>query len=325
MYRPRAGTRWQPSFAATSARKRLVAPTRSLPETSLIVCSRNRPDLLVETVSGILQGDEVPSELIIIDQSDERNSTLEVLRTGKPCDIRYCWSGTVGLSRANNEGVRLARHDCLVFTHDDVRVTATWFGVLVRALVGAGASTIVTGKVVPETSPDAGGFVPSTKVDESPRVYEGRIAEGVLYPMTMAMYRSVLEDVGVFDERLGPGTPYPAAEDNDLCHRLLESGYRIMYVPDAVLFHRAWRPDRDFLPLRWSYGRGQGAFYAKHSSLRDRFILRQMGWEMQHRGRRLLRRLPVNPRVAFGELVYLSGIMSGFGGWLLRHRTRADA
>jgi uncharacterized protein (UPF0264 family) len=39
------------------------------------------------------------------------------------CDVRYEPTTTVGLSSARNLGIQLARHDIIVFTDDDVRVT----------------------------------------------------------------------------------------------------------------------------------------------------------------------------------------------------------
>ena len=72
-------------------------------------------------------------------------------------------------------------------------------------------------------------FVSSTV----PAVYEGRIGTDVLAGGHMATFRSLLRTVGGFDERLGPGLNFPAAEDNDLGFRMLETGYRILYVPEA--------------------------------------------------------------------------------------------
>lgn len=282
---------------------------------SLIVCSRNRPAMLVDTIRSVLAGHEVPAELVIIDQSDVENEALAALRTDRPCDVRYRWSRTVGLSRANNAGIEAARHDLLVFTHDDVEVTPEWLGLLVARVREVGPRGVVTGQVVPAPA-QADGFVPSTKVDPSSAVYTERTCEGVLYPMNMGLYRGAFDEVGRFDERLGPGTPYPAAEDNDLCDRLLRAGFRIHYEPAAILFHRAWRSDRDYLALRWAYGRGQGAFYGKILGIRDRHAFRCLGAEVRYRTRRMFAGLRASPRRSMGQLVYLLGVLAGMGRWL---------
>src|SRR5579859_8077465 len=47
-----------------------------LPPTTLIICSRNRPQLLQEAVESVLRGREVPTELLIIDQSQAAHPAL---------------------------------------------------------------------------------------------------------------------------------------------------------------------------------------------------------------------------------------------------------
>ncbi|GEM_PF-2397045 len=106
----------------------------SLSPASLIIATRNRPDRLKAAAASILAGEDVPAELIIVDQSDARHPRLSCLRTARLCGIRYLRTRSVGLSRANNRGVVAARHDLLVFTHDDVLAPPGWFGAIVRAL-----------------------------------------------------------------------------------------------------------------------------------------------------------------------------------------------
>jgi GT2 family glycosyltransferase len=305
--------------SATEEMKNFSTPT-SLPATSLIIPSCNRPDLLLKAVESILQGDELPTELIIIDQSNTLHPTLSTRITDRACEIRYLWTKSVGASRARNAGIAAAQHDILVFVDDDVMVTPAWFGSLTRALLKAGAKDVVTGQVRPAEAEMPDGFAPSTKVSESPAVYVGRVGTDVLYTNNMAILRSTIDDVGDFDIRLGPGAPFSNAEDNDLGFRLLEAGYRIVYVPEAVVYHRAWRSKRDYLPLRWSYGRGQGAYYAKHLSLRDHYMLRRM---VRHIGRYVLgfpRRLWGQRHLAYGDVVFVLGLLSGASEWLLTQR-----
>jgi GT2 family glycosyltransferase len=295
-----------------------------LPAVSLIIPSRNRPELLAETVDSVLAGRQVPAEIVIVDQSDDPNEALRA-RHCERCRITYTWLSRPGVSRARNHGIRTAQHGLLAFIDDDVRVHADWFENLVRAHLAAGDRAVVSGRVLPEQPPTAHGFVPSTIESEEPVVYEGRIGMDILYSNNMIMPREAAEGVGLFDERLGAGTPFQNAEDNDLAYRLLEAGYRIHYAPEPVVEHRAWRTGRDYLPLRWSYGRGQGGFYAKHFDLRDRYMIHRAAYDAKQRLIRCARLAAARePRRALGQLVYLTGLLTAMAQWLLtRSRTPA--
>lgn len=295
----------------------MYSPLEERPLTSLIICSRNRPKLLTETVESVLQGTEVPTELVIIDQSDDPHPALATLKTDRPCEIRYVKTSSVGLSRARNTGIAAAQHPVLAIIDDDMLVTPTWFHSLIRALLNAGKRAVVTGRVLPSGAEVPGGFVPTFMPSEVPAVYQGRIGSDVLAGGHMATYRSIFDAMGGFDERLGAGADFPAADDNDLGFRLLEAGYSITYAPDAVLYHRAWRGRGEYLKMRWSYGRGKGGFYTKYLSLRDPYMLRRMVWDIVHRVFLFPYRFCTDPRRACGDLVYITGIVSGTTQWIL--------
>jgi len=287
-----------------------------LPPTSLIICSRNRPKLLAETIESVLQGEEVPAELVIVDQSDVRDSKLETFTTSRPCHLRYVKSDLIGLSRARNSGIAAATHDILAIIDDDMFVAPTWFGLLIRELVSSGMRTVGTGRVL-STAPEVpGGFVPAQAVREDPATYQGRISRDVLAGGHMAAYRSIFDDIGGFDERLGAGSGFPSAEDNDFGFRLLEAGYQIKYAPAPVLYHRAWRGKGEYLSIRWNYGRGKGGFYTKYLSLKDVHMIRRIMWDIGHRVLLFPYRICTHPRRACGDVVYIGGIVSGVAHWL---------
>jgi GT2 family glycosyltransferase len=287
------------------------------PGISLIVCSRNRPELLLETVESVLRGEQVPTEIIVVDQSDVPHGVLSRNRECRGCRIRYRWTDSRGVSVARNAGAVSAQHALLIFTDDDMIAACDWLGVLADALICLGPRAVVTGQVAPA---DAHSFTPSIKVAPRPALYEGRTGSDILYTGNMALYRASLIEVGGFDERLGPGTAFPAAEDNDLGFRLLEAGYRIAYIPGAVMYHRAWRSRREDFILRWRYGLGQGAFYAKHLSLKDRYMLRRILRDLVSGIRGIARMIVLKPYRATAELLYVLGLMTGAAGWLWTHR-----
>ena len=281
---------------------------------SLIIATRNRPVLLVDTIVSILAGRSVPAEVVVLDQSDTPNP--EVGRLPAPgVEIRYVHSSSVGLSRARNEGVAAASHEILVFTDDDMRAEPEWFAAMVGALEKAGPRGVVTGRVLPGEVERPGGFVPATVLNDKPAVYQGRLNTDVLAAGSMAIFRTWLAAIGGFDERLGAGTSFPAAEDNDLGFRALEAGSQIHYVPEAVLYHRAWRTSADYLPMRWRYGLGKGGFYRKHMPRTGRHMYRRV---LRDLGNRLVRfpiRIFKNRRRAIGDAAYSAGVLIGLRRW----------
>ena len=293
-----------------------------LPQSSLIICSRNRPKLLLETVESVLRGDDVPSELIIVDQSRAPHPELSQMKTDRPCEIRYIHSKTVGVGAGRNLGITSSRFEILLFIDDDMFVERNWYRNLVQAAIQAGPYSVVTGQVLACESEARGGIAPSIRKDQQPAVYKGRIGKDVLYTGNMGVYRSVFDCVGLFDERLGPGTSFPAAEDNDLGFRLLEQGFCICYTPEAIVYHRAWRSEREGLALKWRYGVGRGAYYAKHMSWRDAYMFSRLisdtkGSLMKFLGYMIYRR-----QLQFDFLFSAFGIFYGAIRWRVRQLGR---
>jgi GT2 family glycosyltransferase len=271
-------------------------------------------------VESILEGEEVPTELLIIDDSDACHDGLSHLRTSRPCEIRYRWNRSRGLGRANNTGLAEAKYELVVFTQDDVLVSPPWFGILVRRLIESGPRAVVTGRILHGEAEVAEGFAPSTVEDKEPTVFQGRIGKDVLFLQNFACFQSQCDEIGGFDPWLGPGTPFPSAEDNEFGYRLLKAGYSIVYEPRAVTTHRAWRSEEDQIALNWNYGRGQGGFFGKHLSLRNPYILGRLLKGVGYMGARACARVWFRPRRAAYDLVYVAGLVSGSLDWLVRRR-----
>jgi O-antigen biosynthesis protein len=263
-------------------------------------------------IESILAGDDVPAEILVADQSDAP-VTLGDLSLGD-CIVRVVPTTSRGLSRARNAGAEAASHELLVFVDDDMLAHPAWYGTLVRALIAAGPNAVVTGAVQLPPGERVRSFSPATQAHPPGAVFEGALDRDVLAGGHMAIARSDLDALGGFDPRLGAGSAYPAAEDNDLGFRLLAAGYRIAYVADAVLYHRAWRPGWRYPFVRFDYGRGKGGFYAKHSAqLRTRAVR-----DVTHRVRRFPVQALRRPVLAAGDVAYVAGILVGSARWWLR-------
>jgi peptidoglycan/xylan/chitin deacetylase (PgdA/CDA1 family) len=280
---------------------------------SVVIVSRNRRRLLRETVESLLACPAVPAEVVVVDQSDDLDAELAKLDPG----IRYVHAAARGLSRSRNDAARLAAHDVLVFVDDDMRAKPGWLSALLDA-VGEDERTVATGRVTAGPAEVARAARPPSAEGATRAAYEGPIETDVLAGGNVALRRSALLDAGGWDERLGPGTRFPAAEDNDLGLRLLQRGYRIVFVPEAELVHRAWRSRRGGLALRWRYGRGKGGFYLKHG------LRRRLAADLAKRARRFPRRLVRERGLAAADVLYSLGVLAGALHWAVASRGRSE-
>lgn len=288
----------------------------ALPPSTVVIATIDRPRLVREAVEAIRAGDTVPEEILLVDQSATPTAVDGARTLAVP---------VLGLSASRNHGIRSASHELVLLVDDDILVDARWHRSLVEALVTAGPRAVATGRVVIGEPEVPRGFSPAAAVSEEPATYSGRIGADVLAGGNMAARRETLLEVGLFDERLGPGTAHPSAEDNDLGFRLLEAGYEIVYVPEALAIHRAWRPDRAHLLYRWRYGLGKGGFYSKHAKRNDRYMLTRMRRDIAPRLAKIPRSVRSRRRAAAGDLVYVAGILAGTASWIWKERLRRGA
>jgi len=280
----------------------------ALPTSTVVIATRDRPELVRATVASVLAGETVPEEIVVADQSAAPTAIDGARTLSVP---------PRGLSASRNRGIEAASGEIVLVTDDDILVAPGWHRAFVEALVAGGPHTVATGRVVIGEPEVPGGFAPSSAASERPAAYRGRLAVDVLAGGNMAAWRATLVEIGLFDERLGAGAAFPAAEDNDLGFRLLEAGYEIVYVPEALAVHRAWRPERQHLVYRWRYGLGKGGFYSKHA-LRGR-----MRGDIAPRVRRLPSGMrPGRRRAAAGDLAYVAGILAGTATWVWKERVR---
>jgi GT2 family glycosyltransferase len=298
-----------------------AASEQTLPA-SVIVPTRGRPKLIVECVQSILEGEQVPCELVVVDQSPDDNHVLAEMGTVRGCAVRYRRSASRGVSAARNEACELATEDILVFTDDDVLVAPDWLGETVRSVLADPISTLITGRVLSIDKHGSGGFAPTLIEGEEPRVYEGRIWNEVLPSNNMAFARAVFERLGPFDIRLGVGGTYRSSTDNDYCFRALEAGYRIRYVPEAVVYHQAWRPKKSLPQVRWAYGVGLGAYFTKHTGLNDRYMLIRLRNAILRHTRIAWENRSGDPHAAKAEAAYALGLIYGSLRWLVMETLR---
>jgi GT2 family glycosyltransferase len=289
---------------------------------SVIISSRERPKMLLEAVRSILASGRLPKEIVVVDQSDSPHPDLEDMGTVRGCEVRYVHSPTPGVSRGRNLGLRLASQDVVVMLDDDMVVQPDSLELLLAPHTGDGARFVTTGRVLaaPPERPGLAQAQSALVTRSAPETFRGRQSFLVVPGANVALPRHVVLEIGGYDERLGPGTRFPAAEDHDLSLRLLDAECEVRHVPEAIVGHRAWRPKRELTRLRWAYARGMGGFYAKHASLRDRHVLGLAVTEVRRRLSVGVTSIVSAPSMSAAQLISLIGIFAGALEWSVRYR-----
>lgn len=228
---------------------------------SVVVPTRDRPERLarcLESVRGALHDDD---ELVVVD-----SASVDAAAVGA---VAARYADTVvrldlpGVDRARNAGWRKAAHDVLLFTDDDVVVTAGWADAFVAAIAAHPEVGFVTGRIDSPPGQPLPRREVALKRELEPQVFDRASIRNLGHSASMATRRAVLERVGGFDEALGAGGHFRSAPEADLFDRILAAGWVGRYEPAALAFHEQWRETSELVTLDYGYGVGNGARLAK--------------------------------------------------------------
>jgi GT2 family glycosyltransferase len=278
---------WQDDFRQALARACGATRRTGLPEptVSVIVCTRDRPDDLERCLASLEQLEQQPLEVVVVDNCPSDSRTREV------CDrhpVRYVLEPVPGQTRARNRGIVESRGELVAFTDDDCVVDPRWLNGLAAELEDPLVMGI-TGFVAPlelESEAQAmfdahGSFfwgyerwvVDGTQVD--PATTACTVGAGANSIFT----RRLFEEVGLFAEDLGPGTPACAADDFDMYWRILAAGYRIVFDPARLIWHRHRRDQDALRRILHEYGVSTSAYAARRLvSDRELSAIRVLAW-----------------------------------------------
>ena len=217
-------------------------------KTSLIIVNWNGRDLLGDCLSSLEKQTESAEEVIVVDNGSSDDS-LELLKKSFPYVKAVSLAKNYGFAKANNIGIRLASGCRIALLNNDTVVEPGWLGALNRTLdqhpeVGFCASKILmywdTGII--DSAGDMLGIARAYKRGHGrhigtefsdPEYVFGACAGAAIYR------REMLDDIGLFDE-----TFVTNLEDVDLSFRAQLAGYRCMYVPTAVVYHKVGETKR---------------------------------------------------------------------------------
>jgi GT2 family glycosyltransferase len=201
---------------------------------SIVIASYRRPRLLRQTVGELVAQVDDDGELLIVEQAPQVDLSAHFRSLSR---VRHLVLPRAGSCEARNQGVRLARGEITVFLDDDV-------------IPGKG---LIREHLLPYLDPTVGGVAgrsiehglePANDID--PRALDSvtgwwyehfdhpRPRDVAHAPSKNLSFRTdLIRKAGGFD----PAFRLAWREDSDLCFRVRQLGYRIVYHPAAMLTH----------------------------------------------------------------------------------------
>jgi glycosyltransferase involved in cell wall biosynthesis len=220
-----------------------VAGADDVPETSVVVPTRNRPESLRRCLAALAAQTGVPRlEIVVVDDGSDDAAEVAAIVRAAPGAQLVRQSGR-GPGAARNAGVRVARGAVVCLTDDDCEAEPSWAAAMAEA-VRAGAD-VAAGEIVDD---------PRSRLVVATRVVTRSIATRGRTPFAssnnVATSARLLAELP-FDERYADA----AGEDRDWCERVSAHGYRIVRA-SATVVHRQQPTLGGYLSRHVRYGRG---------------------------------------------------------------------
>jgi glycosyltransferase involved in cell wall biosynthesis len=225
------------------ALEREAGPSERAVDVTVVVCTRDRADLLVGALDAIDALRPRPASVIVVDNAPSTDAAALVCN-GRP--VRRIVEPEPGLDRARNRGWRAASTEVVAYVDDDARPDRTWIRGLRMGFAHADVGAVT-------------GLVLAAELDTYAQTYFerrlGGMAKGferrcfgpgadpgfetfrIGVGTNMAYRRDVLEELGGFDPRFDVGTATRGAGDLEMFARVLASQRTIVYEPSALVRH----------------------------------------------------------------------------------------
>ena len=258
---------------------------------AVCICTADRPDVIGQALESVLAQSRRADEVIVIDQSTggETEQVVAEMKTHRP-DLRYLHVTERGLSRAYNTATANSSAELLAFTDDDCVAPVDWLDRIAGCFEEIPDTGLLYGQVLLPASLEArenvDGFTPSLPISYRRRMSRRDGFRVFGMGANFAILRTVLQDLGGFDEVLGGGGPLQSAQDFDLSYRAFKRGHTILLAPEVVVHHYGFRSHQDWPRVVRSYGIGIGGFYGKHVRLGDIYAARLLSAALIRQGLR---------------------------------------
>ncbi|MCD6290609.1 MAG: glycosyltransferase [Anaerolineae bacterium] len=216
---------------------------------SIVVPAYNAAPLL-ERCLRALQGQNLPAkeyEIIVVDDG----STDDTARVASAMGARLIRIPHGGPAAARNAGIRAARGEIILFTDADCEPTPHWARSLAAAFADPGVAG-AKGTYLTRQRSLVARFV-QVEYEERYRRMVKRSRIDFIDTYSAGYRREVL----IQNEGFNPVFSGPTVEDQELSFRLAAKGYRLVFVPQAQVYHQHVTSPISYFRRKYHIGHGK--------------------------------------------------------------------
>jgi GT2 family glycosyltransferase len=303
-----------------------------LPSCSIVVCTRNRTHHLRRCLDSICSSNTPEAEIILVDNAPSDDQTKQLSHN---YPVRYLQEPRRGLNWARARGALEAGGDIVFYIDDDVIMEKKCLNAIRQEFSNPEVAS-VTGLILPfELETEAQerfelncGFARGFERREfSAQVISPLAAANVGAGASMAFRRQLINELGLFSAELDCGSAAQTGGDTFAFYRLLRLGYKIVYTPEAVVWHRHRRSMEELRKTLYGYSLGTYAYLLRCLLENGESVTIPigLGWFLSHHMRHLwsgFRRHPgAQPLyLTFSEI---RGVLAAPKAYLLSRRREA--
>jgi glucosyl-dolichyl phosphate glucuronosyltransferase len=231
---------------------------------SVVIPTYNRVELLKKAVESILRQNYSDLVLVVVDNNSSDGTQAYVEAVCRiDSRVRYIREPRQGLSYAKNTGVGNAVGDIVAILDDDEKASPGWVGEITASFNDYPSVGCVGGRTILEDKHKIPGWISPKLYNcigewDIPRISDKPAVVGRVDFMggNMAFSKSAFYKAGGFNEGLGrKGNVLLAGEDTELCHKIYDTGFALLFNPRAIVFH-ALIPTRPTMRYLWKNARG---------------------------------------------------------------------
>lgn len=229
-----------------------------MPKLSVIILSYNTRDVLIDCIKSVLKSEDISFEIIVVDNASTDGSSESVLKIGKENKNVHLVQNddNIGFARGNNSARKFCKGEYILFLNSDTIVLKdslkrSFDYIAANSKVGAmtcrvdlpsGSLDLDTRRSFPTPWVAFSHFSYLDRIFPKSKFFAkywyGYIPDDVSHRAEVIQgafflaRKHVLDQVGWFDEDY-----FLDGEDIDLCWKIWEKGYQIMYYPEAKIVH----------------------------------------------------------------------------------------